>query len=396
MNCSSLRAAQYIVVRFRGKSSGLLKFLKSNTRKYVEFGALCLLAVAILWWFGRTLNWAEVRVAVSHANPYLLGLAALIISLSYLFRAARWGALLAPLSPASLKNLFIATTVGFGAVFLVGRAGEVVRPAVLPMRDPKIRASASFVTILVERIYDLIAVAVLFAGNLLWFRPPAGVVIEFGRVRIVGIVLLVATIFGVFGLIQFRKKSPRAINWLRQKIEGRRFIPERLSRAVISVLDQLARALRVLVDARELAITVGWTAVVWVSIGVASMLVFRAFGLPFGMSETVFVLGWSLVGSLVPTPGGAAGAFHAATAAGLIFLGVPLETAAAVAIVLHLIDFSPAIVFGFIYLIKGDINLSRLRSVTSSEAVEHAVEDEDIVSEEIFVVSELKAVAASD
>ncbi|HWN10863.1 MAG TPA: lysylphosphatidylglycerol synthase transmembrane domain-containing protein [Pyrinomonadaceae bacterium] len=370
--------------------------MKSNIRKYVEFGALCLLAVVILWWFGRSLNWSEVREAVSHANPYLLALAALVISLSYLFRAARWGALLAPLSPASLKNLFIATTVGFGAVFLVGRAGEVVRPAILPMRDPKIRASASFVTILIERIYDLIAVAILFAANLLWFTPPANSDIEFGRVRIAGLVMLIGTLLGVFALTLYRKKSPRVIGWLKPKIDGRRFVPPRLARAFISILEQLARALRVLVDARELAITVGWTAVVWLSIGVASLLVFRAFGLPFGMSETIFVLGWALVGSLVPTPGGAAGAFHAATAAGLIFLGVPRETAAAVAIVLHLIDFSPAIVFGFIYLVKGDINLSRLRSVTSSEAVEHAVEDEAIVSEEIFVVSELEPVAARD
>lgn len=370
--------------------------MKSNTRKYVEFGALCLLAVAILWWFGRSLNWAEVREAVRHANPYLLGLAAIIISLSYLFRAVRWGALLAPLSPAGLKNLFIATTVGFGAVFLVGRAGEVVRPAVLPMRDPKIRASASFVTILVERIYDLIAVAILFAANLLWFIPPANSAIEFDRVRIAGFILLVATILGLFGLTQFRKKSSRLIGWLNEKIDGRRFIPARLTRAVISILEQLARALRVLVDARELAVTVGWTAVIWVSIGVASMLVFRAFGLQFGMSETIFVLGWALVGSLVPTPGGAAGAFHAATAAGLVFLGVPRETAAAASIVLHIIDFCPALIFGFIYVVKGDIDVSRLRSLTSSEAVEHAVEDEAIVSEENFVASELEPVAARD
>lgn len=370
--------------------------MKSNTRKYIEFGALCLLAVAILWWFGRSLDWSEVRKAVSQANPYLLGLAVLVISLAYLFRAARWGALLAPLSPASLRNLFIATTVGFGAVFLVGRAGEVVRPAVLPMRDPKIRASASFVTILVERIYDMFAVAILFAANLLWFRPPANGAVEFGRVRVVGIVLLFATLLGVFGLTQFRKKSPRAIGWIKERVDGRRFIPARLTRAVISLLEQLARALRVLVDARELAITVGWTAVVWLSIALASWLVFRAFGLPFGISETVFVLGWSLVGSLVPTPGGAAGAFHAATAAGLIFLGVARETAAAISIVLHVIDFGPAVIFGFVYLIKGDISLSRLRAMTSSEAVEHAVEDEDIVSEELFVSNELETVAARD
>jgi glycosyltransferase 2 family protein len=370
--------------------------LKSNTRKYVEFGALCLLAVAILWWFGRTLNWAEVREAVSHANPYLLGLAALIISSSYLFRAMRWGALLAPLSPAGLKNLFIATTVGFGAVFLVGRAGEVVRPAVLPMRDPRIRASASFVTILVERIYDLIAVAILFAANLLWFIPPANSALEYDRVRITGLILLVATIVGLLGLVQFRKRSQPLIGWLKEKIEGRRLIPVRLARAVISVLEQLARALRVLVDARELAVTVGWTAVIWVSIGVASLLVFRAFGLQFGISETIFVLGWALVGSLVPTPGGAAGAFHAATAAGLIFLGVPRETAAAASIVLHIIDFCPALVFGFIFVVKGDIDVSRLRSLTSSEAVEDAVEDEAIVSEKNFAASELEPVAARD
>ncbi|MEJ7700274.1 MAG: hypothetical protein WKF71_11600 [Pyrinomonadaceae bacterium] len=37
-------------------------------------------------------------------------------------------------------------------------------------------------------------------------------------------------------------------------------------------------------------------------------------------------MGWAAIGSVVPTPGGAAGAFHAATAGGLIFLGVDTRT----------------------------------------------------------------------
>ena len=327
-------------------SQAVYKPLKSITRKYVEFGALSLLAVAILWWFGRNLNWSEVRAAVGHANPYLLGLAVLVVSLAYLLRAARWGALLAPLCPAGLRNLFIATTVGFGAVFLLGRTGEVVRPVVLPMRDPGIRPSASFVTIMVERIYDLLAVVVLFAANLLWLRPPANLAIEFGRVRVAGVVLLIVMLSGVFALTQFRKNSQRAIALITKALERRRFIPLRLTRAIVSIIEQLARALRVLVNARELAVTMGWTALVWLGITLGNFLVLRAFGLPFGMTETVFVMGWSLVGSLVPTPGGAAGAFHAATAAALIFLGVPRETAAAVSIVMHLIDFGPALIFG--------------------------------------------------
>jgi uncharacterized protein (TIRG00374 family) len=357
---------------------------------------LCLLALAILWWFGRRLNWLEVRQAVSTANPYLLGLAVLMISLAYVLRAVRWGALLAPLCPASFRNLFIATTVGFGAVFLFGRAGEVVRPVVLPMRDPAIRPSAAFVTIMVERIYDMIAVVLLFAINLLWFRPPANAGVEFGRVRLAGIILLVVAVAGVFGLTQFRRKSDGAIGWIKKTLDGRRFIPARLTRAVVSILEQLASALRVLVDARELAVTVGWSAMVWFAIALAQLFVFRAFGLPFGLTETVFVLGWSLVGSLVPTPGGAAGAFHAATAAGLISLGVQRDKAAAISIVLHVVDFGPALLFGVYYIIRGDINLSRLRARTSSESVEHAVEDEPILPDARFAQTELKAAAARD
>ena len=308
----------------------------------------------------------------------------LVISAVYLFRAFRWKALLAPLGEAKVSHLFEATTVGFAAVFLIGRAGEVVRPVVLPMRERRIRASASFVTILVERIYDLMAVILIFAANLLWFRPPASGGVEFSRVRIIGIALLVMAISGVIGLTWFRKRSDLAIRLWKRLFENRWFMPGVLNRAVLSLLEQLARALRVLVDARELAVTVGWTALVWAGIAIGNLLVIRAFGLPFGLGEALFVMGWSLVGSLVPTPGGAAGAFHAATAAGLILLGVDKETAAAISILMHLVDFGPAVLFGLFYFLRGDINVSRLRALTSPEAVEQAVEEQSVPAGELM------------
>lgn len=370
--------------------------MKSSSRKYIEFGALCALAVGLLWWFGRQLDWGQVRLAVGQSNGYLLSLAVLIISLAYLFRACRWGALLAPLGPTRLSHLFAATTVGFGAVFLMGRMGEVVRPVVLPMRDPGVRASSSFVTIMVERIYDMMAVVVLFAVNLLWFTPATNVGTEFSRVRIVGVVLLILSILGVAALIWFRRKSKSTIAWLERRLDRVGFIPVRLRRALIHILEQLAKSLRVLVDARELAVTIAWTAMVWGGITLANWLVLRAFGLRFGISEAIFILGWSLVGSLVPTPGGAAGAFHYATAAGLIFLGVARETAAAVSIVMHVVDFGPAVVFGFFYVVRGDISLTRLRSMMSPEAVEHAVEDEAIVPDELLMKHQLEAAATGE
>lgn len=339
-------------------------------RKYVEFGVLCLLASALLWWFGRNLDWVEVRRTVSNSDPYLLAAAVLIISAAYFFRAFRWGALLKPLSAARFPDLFAATTIGFSAVFLIGRAGEFVRPVALSMRDPRVRPSASLVTIVVERIYDMTAVALMFAINLIWFKPPAALEISFDRVRTAGLVLFIATIIGIVFLTWFRTKSALVIGLFERVFARFRFIPQRISKLILRLLEQLAQALRVLVNVAELLETIGWTALLWFGIAAANLLVMRAFHIQVGFPETIFVLGWSLVGSLVPTPGGAAGAFHAATAAGLLFLGVQKETAAALSIVLHLVDFGPAVLFGIFYVIRGDLSVAKLRTMISPEQVQ--------------------------
>ncbi len=349
-----MRPAQYLVVT------------KTRTyRKYVEFGVLCLLAALLLWWFGRNLDWAQVGQAVSNADPVRLTIAIIIVCSAYLTRALRWAALLKPLSAARLSDLFAATTIGFSGIFLAGRAGEFVRPVVLSMRDPRVRPSASLVTILVERIYDMTAVALFFALNLLWFKPPSAIDISFDRVRLAGLIMLSAVVLGIVFLTWFRKRSPFVIDLLERLFTRWRFIPQRLSQLVLRILEQLAQALRVLVDFRELAETSGWTVLLWFSIAGANLLVMRAFHLQVGFTETIFVLGWSLVGSLVPTPGGAAGAFHAATAAGLLFLGVRKEMAAALSIVLHLVDFGPALLFGIFYAIRGDLSMTKLRAMIS-------------------------------
>jgi hypothetical protein len=58
-------------------------------------------------------------------------------------------------------------------------------------------------------------------------------------------------------------------------------------------------------------------------------------------------------------------------------LGIERETAAAVSIVMHLVDFGPAMLFGIFYFVRGDVSLSRLRSLASPEVVERVSEDEE-------------------
>jgi len=330
-------------------------------RQTLKFTVLLLLTGALLWWFALGVEWGQVSAELAGANLWLIACGVLAVCATYFVRALRWRALLAPLAAVGMKPLVAATTVGFGAVFLVGRAGEVVRPAFLPLAERRVKPAASFVTIGVERIYDVVAVVLLFALNLIWFRAPGGDPAAYAQVRRAGLVLLAAAAVGVASLVWFRGHAPALINWLARKFERGPRLVRRAGGVVTHLLEQLAGALSILTDARELAVTVGLTALLWGLIGVANFCVLRAFGLEFGPAETVFVLGWALVGSLVPTPGGAAGAFHVATARGLAFLGVAAAKATAVSIILHLVVFGPALFLGLYFFLRSDVKLSNLR-----------------------------------
>jgi len=238
-------------------------------------------------------------------------------------------------------------------------------------RDPEVRASAAFVTIAVERIYDIVAVVIIFAANLLVLRLPGVDAGAYERVREAGLVLLVGALVGVGLLFWFRRHAKAVTSWLDEKLERTPRFVNRAGRAVTGLFEQLARTLGVLVDARALLVTVGWTAALWAAITLANMLVLHAFGFPLGVSETVFVLGWSLVGSLVPTPGGGAGTYHAATAYGLTaYLGVPESGAKAATIVLHLVVFGSSMFFGVYYFLRSGVGLARLRDLAAHEGEE--------------------------
>lgn len=354
----------------------------SKYRKYLEFAALILLAGLIIWWFGRRLDWDQVKLAMRKSDWRLILLAAVVVLIAYFWRAIRWQALLKPLTQASLREVWVATCVGFGAVLLIGRAGEVVRPVVLPMRDHRVRPAASFVTIMIERLYDTVSIVFLFALSLLWLTPSAGAGTDFARARIVGFGLVGLLVIGIGLLIWFRNRSQTLVGWLDGRINPHSLLGTRIKHAAISTLEQLATALSVLSDIRLLALTVFWSIVLWGSVSFANLLVCRAFGISFGVGQVFFVLGWSMVGSAVPTPGGAAGAFHAATGAALVLLGVGRDQAAAMAIIMHLVDFAPAALVGLFYFLRGEINMTRLRALISVKAVEHAVEDEKVAMAE--------------
>ncbi|MGI8495094.1 MAG: lysylphosphatidylglycerol synthase transmembrane domain-containing protein [Pyrinomonadaceae bacterium] len=340
-------------------------------RKYLKFTLLILLTVFIFWFFGRNLNWSEVTQSLRKADPLYLTIAVLIICLGYLLRALRWRTLLAPITKTSMGELFAATTVGFSVIFIVGRAGEIIRPMWLSMRDHRVRPSAGLISLVVERICDLVALICFFSVGLLWLKPPPEHQSEFLQVRSIGIFMLCGVLFGLMMMYFYHRYAEKVNLWFEKAID-RNFIPKRIQAIFLNLLNQLATSLEIFRDWREVAAVIGWTIVVWLGISIPTWLIILAFNIPMGFSDSLFVMFVAALGSVVPTPGGAAGAFHAATAGGLILLGVDVEKAAAVSFAMHIIYFAPALIFGVYYFVRGDISLARMKGLLSSD---HTVED---------------------
>ncbi len=332
-------------------------------RNYIKFILLFLLAVLILWFFGRTLDWSEVRQSIEKANVYYLILANIVICLGFLFRAKRWQVLLSTTTETSLKELFAATTVGFTIVLLFRPAGEIARAVWISMRDKRVRPSLALVTLFLERIFDLTSIVCFFAVNLLWFNSPAGREAEFAYIKFVGNLMLVGVVFGIASLVIFQTYSPKIIAWL----ESLTFLPKRIQQIIVGLTTQLATALHILRNWKQLFSVTVWTLALWFSISIPTYLVLLAFDMPLSFSASLFIMGFAAFSSVIPTPGGAAGAFHTATAASLIFLNIDKDQAAAASIIMHLVYFTPAVVFGIYYFVRGDVTFERLRSLISSE-----------------------------
>jgi len=333
------------------------------------------LAVGALfvYWFAHKLNWLEVWVEVRKANWGQLALALALLVGTYFVRVVRWRQLLQPMARPSLAALFRATMIGFTALFLVGRAAEmIVRPAALSVKD-RVHPSASYATVMIERVFDMVMVVVFFAVNLIFFEyiaRDADASRLFGWIKVTGGVLLVAAAAGIYGLSAFRRRRTSALTYLEKKLG---WLPKRAHAAAMSLLHHISEGLAVLHDARSLTITVSYTVLLWLMVAIAHLLVVRAFAIPYAdlpFTGAVFVMGLSMLGSVVPTPGGATGPFHTVTAAALAFLGVEHNKAASVAIILHIVIFTPATVFGMYYLVTEGLSLDRLRRIGEEKGSE--------------------------
>src|SRR5215510_14112843 len=111
---------------------------------------------------------AKLWEAIRGADPGWLGAATVLIYGCYALRSLRWQVFQRNLGRARFWEIYPATLAGFSAVFLLGRAGEPIRPYLLARRAKHPVADIFGIWVL-ERLFDVASMAVIAAIALMVF-----------------------------------------------------------------------------------------------------------------------------------------------------------------------------------------------------------------------------------
>lgn len=177
---------------------------------------LCLLIyLQVRTW--KNFDWRVFWSRTDHVNP--LGIVAGIAFsyLAYVLRAVRWRIFLKPVCKTTTARLLAPQFIGFSALALLGRAGEMIRPYIIAKKE-RLTFTSQMAVWGVERIFDLGAFAVLLALSFLSHDLRALPFYHGLREAAFALMVLVAALF--VGAVVVRRSGERVGQFLHGVFAG--------------------------------------------------------------------------------------------------------------------------------------------------------------------------------
>jgi uncharacterized protein (TIRG00374 family) len=332
---------------------------------WIGFG----LSLIFLGFFFKKIDLMSVWNAFKSVD-YLYTLPFMFISISTIWiRAKRWRSLLAPIKQIKIAPLFHATAIGFMANnILPARIGELIRAYVLGTKE-KISKTASFATIVVERLFDGFALLLIFFLVILFmpFPPDRSQIFTQHHIKMAGIFSFIGYLFvlGLFLALRFHnKKANRLIGFFLG------FLPQRFSKPFLKLIESFVSGLEILQRAKDILVVAGYSIGLWVVTGFSYYFLFLAFHFELPILAAFFLLIVLIFGVAVPSAPGYIGTFHWACAAGMIFLGVEANLAKSFALLVWFVGFIPIILLGLFSLWIEGMSLGQLKRTDPETEIE--------------------------
>ncbi|HWG89638.1 MAG TPA: lysylphosphatidylglycerol synthase transmembrane domain-containing protein [Candidatus Thermoplasmatota archaeon] len=328
----------------------------SRPRGRLQIIGTSLLGLALLAGLITYVGWGAVYDALRRADGRYLLAALAAYALFFLVRGIRWRILLRPVKrEVTVKEATGLTAAGWLVnSFTILKAGDVTRAAVLAKRH-RVTFTSVFATVAVERILDLLGIAVLAAAGLMLI-PERGLPSWFATALNLAWVIPVAAILVLWVAVTwkqgFLRFTEKVLSFLPGKVQGKLV---RFAESCILGAEGLVRSPKAAAQVAPLTLLMS---VLQAGVFVCLFLAFLptpdvaavAAGVPF------FLLSFGL-----PVTPGNVGTYEVAFAAIYVALGFTAEQVAPVAILTHLGTSVIVALLGAAALVHLGIDFTRLK-----------------------------------
>lgn len=282
---------------------------------------------------------------------------------TYVGRALRWRVLIRTQTRSpNVGKLFVATAIGFTAIVLFGRPGEMVRPYLIAKTE-KLPFSSQLGAWLIERIYDLLMALFIFSFALAKVHsiplPAASEGLKW-VMSVGGEAALALTLVCTALLFLFGRYSEAMERRLREALQ---VLPDRLRYRVTSMTAAFVRGLESCRSLTAVGKVLAYSVLEWVLIILSYYLIFLA--VPetggFTVMQIAIFVGFVSFGSVVQIPGVGGGLQIVSVLVLTQIFGLRLETASGIAVILWAVTFLVIVPVGILLALREGIRLGRLK-----------------------------------
>ncbi|MEW6355403.1 MAG: lysylphosphatidylglycerol synthase transmembrane domain-containing protein [Planctomycetota bacterium] len=313
-------------------------------------------------------EWGKIGQAFRQANLFYMALSLVPMVLTYIFRVLRWRILMLPVKALTFLQALGAVLIAFTANnVLPARIGEFVRPAIIKVRYEK-SFTATFATVAVERLLDLVALGVILGYVCIFWpiplhggggeTPGAG-----GFDAVKAGVFLVVMIGGALAFVLVMRLWPervkRLVAW---------------QRTLLKLVDSFVVGLKFIDNLRHVILTLLYSLLVWAMAALSMYFSALAFGLTITYPGACMSLLCVALAVAIPQGPAFVGTFHWASQLAMQMLGNAAAPSASFGIQAHAVAVLPVTLCGLIALWRMGLSLGQIRR--QAEAAEKEAGEE--------------------
>ena len=307
------------------------------------------------------MDFKKALVTILSTNPLWLIPIVVTNFFSFYLRALRWWYILAPTKKIPIIEILSALCIGFMANMLLPmRAGELIRAYVVSKKE-QIGLSNVLGTIVLERVFDLLATIVLLIFVMFFAHPDnvsPGVWASLKKGGIsISVAFAVAMLFMVMLVHNYTK-----VHSLLRLFYG--LLPSGAAKKAESLVITFRGGLMALEEGSHIIAITFYTALIWIVIVLINLMFLPMLNLEVSLEVGAVLSLFIVFGVMVPSSPGFVGPLHAGIVIALGLYGIEFDEALGIAIVIHIVIFVMNVSQGVFFLWYSKLSFSQIRKTT--------------------------------